>query len=186
MLHHYKIKPNPIDEYTLRKFQRGKDVEDRIMAWLAPTLEQMQVMTSYRGIVGVADVVLEYPIEVKSVTNRAFKYKQKEGASLSHRLQAELYAKALGYDKYGVAYVASDDYRLLCFEYDVTNEVDEHIDLFEQQLATGVVPTFTAKEEWQALPAYNNYPEWMNLNEEEIAEKLLELGIATTSPLPLN
>lgn len=176
MLHHFKVPRKPIDEYTLRKFARGHDVEDRIMTWLAPDKDKMQVECDYRGVVGIADVILDYPIEVKSVTNMAFKFKQKEGMSDSHRLQAMLYAKALGFDTFGVAYVASDDYRVLCFEEKVTNEVDDIIDAYEAQVALGVIPTFTAKEKWQSMEEYNPYPEFMKLTEAQIAEKLATLN----------
>lgn len=185
MLHHYKIPSRPVDEYTLRLFQRGKDVEERIMSWIATAPANMQMPVEYRGVVGVMDVLLDYPVEVKSVKNSAFKYKEVEGPSFGHRMQGMLYAKATGYDKFGIAYVASDDYRVLCFEEEVTDEVDKIIDEYEQQLILGTVPIFAAKEEWQGIAKYSTYPEWMKLNEEEIANKLLELGIATTSPLPL-
>ncbi len=183
MLHYYKVPKKPVDEYTLRKFARGKDVEDRIMNWLAPSPEQMQVPVEYRGVVGFCDVVLEYPIEVKSCTNRAFSYKQKEGSSLGHKLQGMLYAQALGYDKFGVAYVASDDYRVLCFEEDVTDEVDKAIDAYEAQVELGSVPVFAAKEDWQKIEDYNPYFEWMKLDEKQITAKLASLGISTTTPL---
>lgn len=172
MLHYFKVPPKPVDEYTLRKFQRGNDVEDRVMQWLAPSKDKMQVPCEYRGVVGYADVVLDYPIDIKSCTNMAFKYKQKEGAAYGHRMQTELYAKALGYTKYGVAYVASDDYRVLCFEEPVTNEVDKIIDAYDAQVALGTVPVFEAKEKWHSMKDYNPYPEWMNLTQEQINEKL--------------
>lgn len=172
MLHHFKVPQKPIDEYTLRKFARGNDVEERIMKWLAPAPDKMQVPVEYRGVVGFADLVLDYPIEVKSITNMAFKWKMKEGSSYGHRLQGELYAKALGYDLFGVAYVASDDYRVLCFEEQVTGEVDTIIDEYERQVGLGTVPVFSPKEKWHSMKDYNPYPEWMDLNEQEIAERL--------------
>lgn len=181
MLHYYKVPQKPMDEYTLRKFQRGNDVEDRIMKWLATNNDKMQVEVEYRGVVGFADVVLEYPIEIKSTTNMAFKYKQKEGPSYGHKLQGELYAKALGYDKFAVAYVASDDYRVLCFEEEVTGETDAVIDAYERQVKLGTVPVFEAKEKWQAMKDYCAYPEWLNLNEEQIAAKLEEHLKSTTN-----
>lgn len=178
MLHYYKVEPGAIDEYTLRKFQRGKDVEDRIVEWLEPGEGKTQVLVEYRDVVGYADIIMDYPIEVKSVTNMAFKHIQKEGPKAGHKLQAELYAKGLGYDKYGIAYVASDDYRVLCFEEEVTDAVDKVIDEYEAQVKTGIVPVFEAREPWQDKPDYNMYPEWRLLNEEQIAEKLKALGIA--------
>lgn len=181
MLHYFKVPTKPIDEYTLRKFQRGNDVEDRVMKWLAPSPDKMQVPCEYRGILGYADVIIDYPIDIKSITNMAFKYKQKEGPSYGHKLQTEFYAKAKGYDRYGVAYVASDDYRVLCFEETVTDEVDNVIDAYERQVALGTVPVFEAKEKWHAMKDYNPYPEWMGLNEAQIAEKLAEHLKSTTN-----
>lgn len=185
MLHYYKVPQEPVDEYTLRKFQRGKDVEDRIVDWVNPDAKQVPV--EYRGVVGVVDMVIDgLPYEVKSVTNMAFKHIQKDGVKLGHKLQAMHYAKALGKDTFHVCYVASDDYRTLCIEESVTDEVDNVIDQYEEQVETGIVPVFIVREAWQANIKYNSYPAWMGLNEEEIAEKLAGLGIVVPQPLPLN
>jgi hypothetical protein len=186
MLHHLKVPQKTHDEYTLRKFQRGKDVEERVMKWLAPSPVAMQVPVEYRGVAGIADVVLEYPIEVKSCTNMAFKHRQKEGASRSHMLQAKLYGKALQYDKVGVAYVASDDYRVLCYEVPMDDEVDAIIDRYEAQKAHGTVPVFVAEEKWQAMEDYNPYPDFMKLSEQEIVEKLTSMGVVVPVELPLS
>lgn len=183
MLHYFKVPTKPLDAYTLMKFQRGKDVEERIMKWLTPSPDRMQVPVEYRGVVGFMDLLLDYPIEVKSVTNRAFTYIQKEGAKYGHKVQAELYAKAKGFDKYGVAYVASDDLRVLCFEYDVSDEVDKIIDAYEAQVEIGTVPVFEAKEQWHSMAEYNPYAEFMKLTEEQIAEKLTLMGYAQTAKL---
>lgn len=170
LLHHFKIPTPPIDEYTLRKFQRGKDVEDRVVEWVQPN--EAQKFVEYRGVVGYVDMIIDgKPYEVKSVTNMAFKYIQKEGSKRGHKLQAELYAKALGVDTYYVCYVASDDYRVLCFEEQVSDEVDKVIDRYEEQVKLGVVPVFEAEEKWQGDKKYATYPEWLKLSEEEIAEK---------------
>src|SRR3990167_6460211 len=170
MLHYFKIFPLKLDEYTLRKFVRGKDVEDRIVSWLKA--EKTQVSVEYRSVVGFCDVVLDYPIEVKSVTNMAFKHIQKEGAKRGHKLQGELYAKALGFDRYAIAYVASDDYRVLCLEYPVSDEVDKVIDCYEEQVKKGVVPVFAPEEKWQEMAKYSSYPDWANLSEDDIKSKL--------------
>lgn len=183
MLHHLKIGGGGFDEYTLRKFQRGKDVEDRIVSWLDVEPDQMQVECEYRGVVGIADVVLQYPIEIKSVTNMAFRHIQKEGPKRGHRLQGMFYAKALGFDTFGVAYVASDDYRVLCYEEEVTDEVDDVIDAYENQVTLGYVPEFEAVEKWQEMAKYNNYPEWMKLSQNEINERLIALGLTQTQGL---
>jgi hypothetical protein len=183
ILHTLKVPPAPIDEFTLRKFQRGHDVEDRVMKWLAVQDDQMQVPCTYRGVVGYADLVLAYPWDIKSVTNRAFSYIQKEGSKLGHRLQTECYAKALGHTRYGIAYVASDDYRVLGFEHEVTDEVDKVIDEYEAQMEKLEVPVFEPREPWQANKQYNNYPEWSDLDRDQIDAKLAGLGITFTKPL---
>jgi hypothetical protein len=183
MLHYYKVPQRPVDEFTLRKFARGNDVEQRIVQWVEP--KRYQEACSYRGVAGIADMVLEYPIEIKSTTNMAFKYKAKEGPSLGHKLQGELYAKALGYDKFAIAYVASDDYRVLCFEEEVTGNVDKIIDEYEAQVATGQVPVFVAREKWHEKEDYNPYFEWMKLDDKGIADKLSSMGINITLGLPL-
>lgn len=183
MLHYLKIPQKPFDEYTLRKFARGNDVESRIVEWVKPN--QSQVACTYRGVPGIADMIVDYPIEVKSVTNASFKYIQKEGSKRGHRLQGELYAKALGFDKFAIAYVASDDYRVLCVEEAVTDEVDKAIDAYEAQLLTGVVPVFVANEKWHKLPEYSIYPEWMKLDEKGIADKLSSMGVVVPMGLPL-
>lgn len=175
ILHTLKVPQKKVDEYTLRKFQRGKDVEERIMKWLS--LDKTQVEVEYRGVVGFVDAVLDYPIEVKSVTNMAFKHIQKEGPKRGHKLQAMLYAKALGSDTFGVAYVASDDYRVLCFEEKVTDELDKVIDRYEAQMKLGTVPVFEAEEKWHSMKDYCIYPDWMDLNEEQIAQKLLDFRL---------
>jgi len=183
MLHHLKIPTKKHDEFTLRKFARGKDVEDRVVHWMRP--DKYQVPVEYRGVVGIADMVLDYPIEVKSVTNANFKRLQVSGIKRGHRLQGELYAKALGFDRFAIAYVASDDYRVLCIEEEVTDDTDKIIDEYEAQLMTGAVPIFKPLEKWHELKAYNPYPEWMKLDEEEIANKLSSMGIVVPVGLPL-
>lgn len=174
VLHYLKVPTKPLDPYTLRKFQRGKDVEDRIVEWLQP--EKSQVECKYRNVVGYLDAIHnDLPVEVKSVTNMAFKYLQKGGAKLGHRLQAMCYAKALGYDRFIVAYVASDDYRVLAFEEKVTDEVDRAIDLYEEALKKKTIPLFVPLEKWQSMEKYSPYPEYMKLNEEQLQEKYNEL-----------
>lgn len=179
MLWYHKVPQKPLDAYTLRKFQRGKDVENRIVEWVKPDEEQKEV--SYRNVIGFADMVIDgKPYEVKSVTNMAFKHIQKEGVKPSHRLQAELYAKGIRADTFYVCYVASDDYRVLTFEEKVTDEVDKVIDRYEELVKIGTVPAFEAKEKWQGMANYNAYPEWMKLTEKEIAEKLKTLPTGET------
>src|SRR3990167_3054863 len=95
LLNYFKVLPAKFDAFTLKKFQRGKDVENRIIDWIEPQEKQKEV--EYRGVVGFVDAILDgVPLEIKSTTNLAFKYIQKGGIKRGHKLQAEFYALALG------------------------------------------------------------------------------------------
>jgi len=176
-----------IDPYVLRKFQRGKDVEN----WLVdriPAKRYTQHPVEYRGVVGFADIVVssgnydakvgELPEEVKSVTNLKFKNIQKTGeADRSHILQACLYALGMEHSHFGIIYIASDDYRILNYVYktsDYKAEVDRIIDRFDAQRATGKAPVFVAEEKWQENQMYQDYPEFSKLTQEEIDIKIKE------------
>lgn len=174
VLHSLKVPTKPMDAYTLRKLKRGSDVEDRIVDWMEP--EDKQVECKYRGVLGYLDALHNgIPVEIKSVTNMAFKYLQKDGPKYGHRLQAMCYAKALGKDKFILAYVASDDYRVLAFEEEVTDEVDKAIDLYEEALESKTIPEFVPLEPWQSMEKYSPYPEYMKLTKEQLQEKYNEL-----------
>jgi hypothetical protein len=108
-----------VDEYVLRKFQRGKDVED----WLVkniPGIVEAQKPALYRDVVGFIDVVVDtkdydfkcgvIPLECKSVTNLKYKNIQREGkADRGHILQACLYALSEKTSHFSICYIASDD-----------------------------------------------------------------------------
>lgn len=175
------IPQQPFDEYTLRKFQRGKDVEKWFIS-VVPNLVEEQKFVEYRNVVGYADTIIDttthhynagiIPHEVKSVTNEKFKRIIKDGnADRSHRLQAGLYALALGAEHFAIDYIASDDYRIKTYIYDtaeIKDEIDGIIDRFDKQLATGLVPVFVAEEIWQKSERYNNYPSFMNMTQQEL------------------
>ena len=176
-----------LDDYTLRKFSRGKDVENWLMGFLPESGKQKFV--EYRNCVGYVDALIDaskweqdhgtIPLEVKSVANMKFRRIEGEnGADRSHKLQACLYALALKTQKFGVCYVASDDYRVKTFIYEtseVASEVERIISVFEEQMKKRVVPIFEAVEEWQSNLKYCNYPLWIGLSEAELKEKSEEL-----------
>lgn len=185
-----KIKGIPqkeFDSYTLRKFQRGKDVEKWFVGVL-PNVIETQKFLEYRGCIGYCDAVVDtsthnfkqgiIPHECKSVSNEKFKkIKSSKGADRSHKLQACLYALALGKDYFAIDYIASDDYRIMTMVYpvaDYKDEVDGIIDRFNQQMATGFVPVFIPEEIWQSSEKYSNYPEFAKLNQEEINNLIKE------------
>ena len=174
----------PIDNYTLRKFKRGEDIEEWLLSRI-PTLER-QKFVEYRNVVGYIDGVVEtkdwdwkngvIPLEVKSVTNA--KYKRiiaGNGADRGHKLQAGLYGLALKSTHYAISYIASDDLRITTYVYpteETREEIDHIIERYDTQRATGKIPVFVPEEKWQANPLYNNYSEWAELDEKLIEEKL--------------
>jgi hypothetical protein len=178
------------DDYLLRKFIRGQSVEDWI-AELMPDVLERQKKVEYKNVVGYADLIVDtskydfnvgtIPFEVKSVTNAKFKrIKEREGADPGHKLQAGLYGLAENSKHYGLVYIASDDLRILTYIYetkDIEDEIHKIINEFEKAVANQFVPAFVPRYKWQAIPEYNMYPEWANLNQKEV-----ELAIAFHYP----
>jgi hypothetical protein len=175
-----------LDEYTLRKFVRGNHVEDWVVSQM-PGVVDKQKYVEYRGAVGYVDSLINtsegYDFkngiicnEVKSVTNAAFKWLMKDRTpKYGHSLQGAFYALAEGHSHFAITYVASDDYRLWMVVQETKKyqkDIDAIIDNYNQALKDKVVPVFEPVEKWQGLPKYNNYPEWAELNEKEIKEKL--------------
>ena len=176
-----------LDEYTLRKFARGRQVEDWYISQI-PTVKK-QEFVEYRGVVGYYDALSdtsnwdfnfgEIPHEVKSVTN--FKYRrivQENAPQESHEVQSGFYALALEKEHHALTYIASDDLRTHTFVLDVADvkgKIDKAIDDFEGTLKSKIIPTFEPREEWQSKPKYANYPEWMGLSEKDLVIKAKEL-----------
>ncbi len=175
------------DSYTLRKFLRGKQIEEWLVGQLDAVVKK-QMPVEYRGCVGYIDAVVQHnghvpqikdmvlPHEVKSVTNMKYKRidKTKE-ADPQHKLQACMYALALKKPYYAIDYVASDDLRVNTYVYktvDLKAEVDKIITEFEIAFKSKTVPTFTPRYDWQKNPMYNNYPEWAELTQNEINKKI--------------
>ena len=171
-----------LDEYVIRKFRRGDHVEEWLTSYM-PGIINKQKFVEYKNTIGYVDAIVDMrdwnleqygtiPHEIKSVTN--FKFKRivgNGGADESHCLQACLYALALGANHFVVNYVASDDYRvesILEETADYKDMVDEIIDAYDKQIESQTVPVFEARYDWQSQGKYNNYPEFMNLNEKEI------------------
>lgn len=181
------VPQKPLDEYVLRKFQRGKDVENWFMS-VIPNLVEKQKFVEYRGCVGYADALVDtsthhfncgiIPHECKSVANAKFKIIKKTGdADRSHKLQACMYALAIGASHFAIDYIASDDYRIITMVFhteDYKAEVDRIIDRFHETLEQGVVPEFVPEEKWQASKDYSSYPEFQDLKGDELLEKIKE------------
>ena len=175
------VKGKEIDEYTLRKFLRGVQIED----WLLTQIDTVdkQKLVQYRGVIGYADAICDtkdwenklgiLPLEVKSTSNAKFKRILKQGADRSHKLQAGLYALAQGTKYYGISYIATDDLRVQTYIYltaDIKPEIDQIIDRFEAQMKLQIIPKFVAIEKWQSNPEYQKYPQWSNREEVKFSE----------------
>lgn len=174
------------NEYTLRKFQRGKDVED----WFIKQIKTIdtQKFLEYRGVIGFCDSIVStsdwdepvgiIPLEVKSVTNMKFKRIEKTGADEGHILQNAFYAMAMKSPYHAIAYIASDDYRILTTVHETKDseiEIDKIIDEFQEALKLETIPKFEPRAKWQADMKYNSFPEFAGMTEEELKQKYQEL-----------
>ena len=188
ILKQYGVPERDIDDYTLRKFKRGKDVEAWVVKSLVLDTLSTQAEVSYKGVIGYVDCLVDslhfdfpcgvVPLEVKSVSNAKFKRLERGGADHGHLLQGALYALALDKPSFAILYVASDDYRIKTWLYDTAlfkEEIDAIIERYSTQLSKGTVPAFEAIEKWQADLKYCRYPDWMGLSEEEATSKLKAL-----------
>jgi len=185
VLHHYRIPPREIDPYTLRKFKRGKDIEDWFTKLIKP--ESQQVKAEYRGCIGYIDAMVDtisndydlgvIPHEIKSVTNAKFKrIISQTGADHGHILQACYYAMATNRKEFAIVYIASDDLRTKTYIYqteEFRQTVDDIITRYDKQIESGIVPIFEPVEKWQESIKYNNYPDWLALTQEEINLKIM-------------
>jgi hypothetical protein len=188
MLHLLGVEGKQVDDYTLRKFLRGKQVEDWYVSEIKPI--ETQKFVEYRDCVGYIDAIVDtsfwdfpvgiIPLEIKSVSNAKFKRIAKQGADTGHKLQAGFYAICLNSPHFAVSYVATDDYRIKTYIFDTAEfkeEIDGIITRFLEQKKLGIVPKFEAREKWQSNPDYNRFSEWMKLDEKEIAEKLKSIKL---------
>ncbi len=169
----------PLDDYVLRLFERGNQVEDWIVNLI--DADETQKFVEYNDVIGYVDAVIEgIPYEVKSVKSSQWKWLTKDGAKQNHKLQAGLYALGLGAEYYKVVYVCADDFRTQVFELPVS-EVKGDIDRITTQvnkcLQRGLLPAYEPRESWQELDKgyadkYSDYPDWVSLPPKLAMEKL--------------
>lgn len=179
-----------LEEYTLRKFFRGKQIEDWAISEMPDVIEK-QKLIEYKECVGYADALIDtkdwdfklgiIPIEIKSVANAKFRrIISGRGTDKGHILQACYYAMGLDKENFAVIYVASDDLRIQTYIYetkDYKQEIDGIIEGFYLMLESGIIPEFKAREGWQENLKYSKYPEWQELNEEELQKKYKQLKL---------
>lgn len=172
------VPPKPIDDYVLRLFARGKQVEDWALDVLGCVETQKPV--EYRGCVGVIDGIGRKGglVEVKSVKNSQLKWLKKDGAKLDHELQLTLYLLAEGKESGHLIYVSAEDFQTFSFVVHAETHrdmVESLISEVENQLKAGVLPSLAPRQSWHEKPTYtqySNYPEWLALEPELMMEKL--------------
>ncbi len=167
--------------------QRHRDLLAKSRGTFAEVDTEGQAVIGYRSAKGHIDGLVDMkewdepllgiiPHEVKSITNANYKWiSRRMEANWHHKLQAGMYALALGCEQYIIHYVAADDYRILSMLFDtedIAADIENVITEVEEQLTKGFVPAFVAREAWQTNPDYQNYPEWSGLNPDNATEKL--------------
>lgn len=176
--------PKEDEEYVLRKFLRGRQVEDWFIDQMPGVLERQKEVV-YKDTVGKVDALVdsaeyEFPLgiiphEVKSVSNAKYKNIMRElKPDMGHALQACLYALALKADQFSVDYVATDDYRVECFILD-TSKFSAHVEQSIEKYNAAMqdwkdrqfIPEFQPNEPWQANPQYNRYPDLIHISNEK-------------------
>jgi len=171
------VPPKPFDDYVLRLFARGKQVED----WALNTvgIKNQQVEVEYKNTVGVIDGDDDVPTEIKSVKNSQLKWLKKSGAKEDHELQLTLYLLAKKKEWGWLAYISAEDFQTFVFKLPVekrAKQVDAVIKEVYDQIDKGILPAFEPRQDWHDKPAYaekyTNYPEWLSLSPELAMEKL--------------
>ena len=186
------VPQKPLDEYVIRKFKRGQDAEEWLVRMMIGVVDT-QKFVEYKNAVGYVDAIVDtadyefklgvIPHEVKSTSNAKFRNIMRQvKPDTGHQWQACFYALALGADHFAIDYIAADDYRLEVFIYPtgefaqaVENAISEYDKAMEDYKANGTIPLFVPREAWQGNPMYNNYPEFMNLNQEQLQLKVKEV-----------
>ncbi len=180
------VAKEPLDEYIVRKFERGRQIEAWVLKYF--TNDNNQGFVTYRGVTGLVDAIADtsgwdfpkgiIPVEIKSVANAKYKRIVSQGPDMGHIYQAVLYGLAKGTEWVAISYVAADDYRVQTFMIkveDYCKEVDDIITRFDLAIGSKVIPVFEAREKWQANPLYNKYNDWANKTKEELVVEAKKL-----------
>ena len=187
------------DAYTLAKFKRGRDVEEWYVEQLrgagvlvdpsrydndklkVDTLHS-QPFVIYRECIGYTDSVINtdlmqakkgiIPNEIKSVTNMKMKRIKKTGIDWHYKIQACLYALAMGVDHYAVTVISAEDLRsdMQIFQTremkrDVDHAISEYMKAMENWKKDHSLPMFEANEhvKWTGNIKYAMFIEdWVN------------------------
>lgn len=176
------IAGKPYDEYTLRKFERGHNVEEWLLTYMPGVLDK-QKLVEYHDAIGYIDALVDttsyehslgiIPHEIKSVSNAKFKRISAQGSpDMGHILQACFYALALTCRHFAIDYVSTDDYRVETYvlpteKYakDVTDAIVGYKQAMRDWTEKKVIPAFVAREKWQADIKYCDYPTFVGLDQ---------------------
>lgn len=181
------------DNYTLRKFERGRNVEQWLIDRYTNNVVEKQKLLDYKNCIGYLDILGKVnpfkdellPIEIKSVSNAKYKRILKENRpDRSHKLQAGLYGLAINAPESSICYIATDDYRITHYVFEtkeVKDEIDTTIKTYHQYIERKEIPEFEAIEKWQASEQYNSYSNWMLMDKKELAERAKKLYEQATS-----
>lgn len=180
------VPPREHSNYTYCKFERGRNVENFIIEKLQSAGVELisQELVEYKNVAGLIDIYLPETneiIEIKSTANSAFRYIVKDGlAKENHILQTCLYAKAKGAERFSIAYVATDDYRVCQFDFrtaDHLGKIEKIIADFNGYIKRKEIPEFKALSKWQEMEKYNDYPEWKKMTKNELKQKAKQLYV---------
>lgn len=174
-----------IDAYALRKFYRGKQVENWFIKYVLSGVSAREKELYYQGVFGKADAIVDskdydfkvgvIPHEVKSVTNAKFRRVKQQGPDRQHQLQGCLYALGMGVKDFVIDYVSAEDFRtfsVVCDVQKIQRDVDVIIAAFKAVIQTKKIPIFMPRYSWQENKMYQSHPEWTQLSETQIIEKL--------------
>lgn len=204
----------PFDAYTLGKFRRGRRVENdhieeirkagflvedeaTLSTYSLKIEDDRQAFAEYREAIGYVDSVIDtnkmdskvgiIPNEIKSVTNMKLKRIKSTGIDWHYKIQACMYALAMGVDHYAVTVVSAEDDRFETYVFD-TRDLKKDVD---QAISNYMI----AMENWKkdrTLPAFEPHPmvkwtanlkyamfeeEWATLPDSMVIKKIEELKL---------
>jgi len=178
ILHTLGVPSRELDVYVQMTMLRGRQVEEAVLKRL-PVIMKGQLNVEYRGVVGKIDEFIKFdgvecPIEVKSVKYSKFK-RINEEADDQYILQATLYGMALKTKYVAIFIVDTQSLTPKSFLYPTSlhsRRIEGIIDAYNMAMKRKFMPKFEPTYKWQMKPEYNDYPEFMNLESDEIIELL--------------
>ena len=189
------------DVYLLGKFARGNQCEDWFVAQLEKVglLIETQKKVEYRDCIGFADAIVDtdkmfskkgvIPHEIKSVNNAKLKRIQATEVDYHYRLQACLYALAMGVEYYSVVVISGEDLQRFPYIFHINDnsiatDVEKTITAYQEAMKNWnekkILPPFMPnhKVPWTADLKYAMFEEfWATAPDTEVIKKLTELGL---------